>query len=469
MATYYYQGKAGTQLLLDNKLITIKNHKDLNKIKNLDDMFLMVKDDKIGNIFVFKVIKDWKISLNIIADLKELKFKAGDYKDGVQADFLLGSKKLRIYKSGGRLSNVIDKNGNAENPKKPSTAEQEDGVVYCLNENKFDKEGISKAIGFNFGEKWNNSFQRTFEAISKSTGKDKINIKDYITYRDSDNKKPKFLNDMTDPKILPDKKDNWNPSDIWMVKKDYKGGDILDLCKKIKSGEEPFQELNNLLKKLFEEKKLIGISLKQVTSNKAIFKKMEVNLNVTKSIKFKSITRVQKMSALNSYYDINFNFTEGSNTINYMFRLRPKGKSGSIKVYFEGKPPERSTFDGAVSKDMLQKKYFGTDLIDFEKKLDKMDANNMTVKDLITKLDTNLYDFISKKNDFVDILDLDKKSTSEYITKRGAAITYCLYLFHRANRNNIFKDSLLSSLKLNEFSSIHYKVYEKILLFLSIS
>jgi len=459
MATYYYQGKAGTQLLLDNKLITLKIHKELNKIKELDDMFLMVKNDKIGNIFVFKVIKDWKTILNIISQLKSLKYKEGPYKDGVQADFLLGAKKLRLYKSGGRLSNVIDKNGNAENPKKPSTAEQEDGVVYCLNENKFDKEGISKAVGFNFGEKWNNSFQRTFEAISKSTGKDKINIKDYITYRDSDNKKPKFLNEMTDNKILPDKKDNWNPSDIWMVKKGYKGVDILDLCKKIKSGEEPFQELNNLLKQLFEDRKLIGISLKQVTSNKATFKKIEVNLDVTKTIKFKSITKKQKMSALNSYYDINFNFIEKSNTINYMFRLRPKGKSGSIKVYFEGKPPERSTFDGAVSKDMLQKKYFGMDLINFEKKLDKISAKDLTVRELISKLDEDLYDFISKKNDFVDIQDLDKKSSSEYIVKRGAAITYCLFLFHRANRNNIFKDSLLSSLKLNEFSSIHYKVY----------
>ena len=37
--------------------------------------------------------------------------------------------------------------------------------------------------------------------------------------RDSNPKKPKFLNQLTDESILPDKKDNWNPSDIWAVKR----------------------------------------------------------------------------------------------------------------------------------------------------------------------------------------------------------------------------------------------------------
>lgn len=459
MGTCYYQGKAGLKYLLDKKLIQKKDYSNMIKIKKLSKAYLMVKDNKLGSVFTFKIIRDWKSVLEVSAKLKTFGYEEYSIKEGAQIDIIVGTSKIRLYNSGGRLTNVINEDGNLETAAKPSTALQEDAVVWCLNNNKFDKDKIREDLKFNFDKTWNESFEKTFTAIKKLSGKDKIDIKSYVTYRDSNTKKPQFLNAMTDSAILPDKKDNWNPSDIWMVKKGYDGKDILELCKKIKAGNETFVALNNLIKEHFESRKLIGISLKQVTSSKASIKKMEVDIDLVKSIKFLRITRKQIMSALNSYYDINFQYSEAGKTKNYIFRFRPKGKSGSLKVYMEGKPPERKTFDGAVSKDMLNKKFFKSDLIDFEKKIDKMSAKDMTVKEFIGTADADLYDFILKSNDYVDITDLDKKGNTEYITKRGTIITFFLYLIARENKNIIFKECLLSSLKINDFSSIHYKVF----------
>merc|ERR1711991_996437 len=76
---------------------------------------------------------------------------------------------------------------------------------------------INKEIGFPFGKDWYSSFTKSFDAFTKKIILQK-NLKDYEFYRDSDPKKLKMLNQITDPEILPSSKDNWNPSDVWAVK-----------------------------------------------------------------------------------------------------------------------------------------------------------------------------------------------------------------------------------------------------------
>jgi hypothetical protein len=119
--------------------------------------------------------------------------------------------------------------------------------------------GIRTAVDFEFDESWNNSFEKTYHIISKS-----IDTTQYYTYRDSIKKKPLFLTEMTNDAILPDKKDNWNPSDLWMVKKTYNGEDILTLVKR--KDNEIAHNLNKLLSTHFNNGNLIGISLKKVDS-----------------------------------------------------------------------------------------------------------------------------------------------------------------------------------------------------------
>ena len=51
---------------------------------------------------------------------------------------------------------------------------------------------INKAIGFNFGSDWHDSFERTFNGISKEI-MNPTTMKSYNFYRDSNPKKPKVF------------------------------------------------------------------------------------------------------------------------------------------------------------------------------------------------------------------------------------------------------------------------------------
>jgi hypothetical protein len=54
----------------------------------------------------------------------------------------------------------------------------------------------------------------------------------------------------------------------------------------MKDGSMSIFDLNNKVKELFDNKKLIGISLKQVTSSSATIKKVEVESAKIKNIKY---------------------------------------------------------------------------------------------------------------------------------------------------------------------------------------
>ena len=59
----------------------------------------------------------------------------------------------------------------------------------------------------------------------------------------------------------------WSPSDIWAV---YEMDKVKkEIAKNINPKTQNLVELNNLLKNLFNEKKLIGLSLKKIASNKS--------------------------------------------------------------------------------------------------------------------------------------------------------------------------------------------------------
>jgi len=113
---------------------------------------------------------------------------------------------------------VIDESGSSVAAKKPTIPQQEDGFIVNLKEGKMlEPLKIDKAVGFQFSKDWHDSYTKSFDAFTKKIIS-KGNLKDYEFYRDSDNKKLKMLNDITDPEILPASKDNWNPSDVWAVK-----------------------------------------------------------------------------------------------------------------------------------------------------------------------------------------------------------------------------------------------------------
>jgi|TARA_R110000822_G_scaffold256539_1_gene382315 hypothetical protein len=70
------------------------------------------------------------------------------------------------------------------------------------------------------------------------------------------------------------KKDSWNPADIWVVRNESEVIKIIDDA--LKGGHSQIQELNSIMMRLWEDRKLKGISLKAVSGNEAKWEEVNV-------------------------------------------------------------------------------------------------------------------------------------------------------------------------------------------------
>jgi len=460
MAKQYYQGDYGFKTILKRYPIFKSFVSVLSKDKS--NLYLELDDTKMGNTPKIKTIadvKEYDRILNLLTKVKGAKFK--EKSKGNEYDISLGNLNWRFYRSGGRLQNVFDEKGNAKTASKPKTEQQEDGVRYLLESAKLQsKMNINKAVGFNFGQDWHNSFEKTFKGISDNIMQP-TTMKQYNFYRDSNPRKPKFLNQLTDARILPDSKDNWNPSDIWAVKKTSENklisevNNLFNIVLKTKD----IEKLNSFIFQKFQSKDIIGISLKQVTTPKATVKKIQTDAKFMNSLKYDGILKKFEFNASNSYFDILFKMKVFKETVNYRFRFRPRGASGQVKTFGEGQPVEQKTFDGAVSSDVVVSEF--RDVRTFENNVLKVKTKNNVLTTLKTSnLNEDFVDFvIDDKFKFVKISELEDK-LSDYEIKRAIVLLYYIYNFETAsNKQRVFKRFYLAAKKMNEFSSIHYKVF----------
>jgi len=460
MAKQYYQGDFGFKTIL-KRYPNFKSFVSVLK-KDKSNLYLETNDGIMSNIPLVKTIadpKEFNRVLEVLTKVKNAKFNIKT-RDNI-VDVSMGPLTWRYYRSGGRLQNVFDEKGNAKTASKPTISQQEDGVRYLLESAKLQsKQNINKAIGFSFGEDWHNSFERSFKGIS-----DKImnpsTMKQYNFYRDSDSKKPIFLNQLTDEQILPDKKDNWNPSDLWAVKKasESKLKVEVDKLYKAVSKDNDIEKLNDFIFKKFKAKEIIGISLKQVTKPMATIQKVQTDAKYMNSLRYDGIIEKFKFDCGNSYFDILLKMKVFKKTVEYRFRFRPRGASGQVKTYGEGQPVEQKTFDGAISSDVVDKEF--KDTRTFEGLALKLKTKTNVISTLKTSnLNKDFVEFVEKdKFKLVKVSGLEDK-LSDYEIKRGIVLLYYIYKFEiSTNKQRLFKSFYLAAKKLNEFSSIHFKVF----------
>jgi len=467
MAKQYYQGNAGFDMLVKKKpalKVVLANFKSFSSV-----MYLETDDGKMPSGTPLIKITDEKVFSNVIAVAGTVKNAKITDQKGNKFLVEVGVDRVYLYKSGGRLQNVIDEDGNATAAKTPSTAQQEDGTRYCLEyysiNKKFPtKDLINKAVKFEFGKDWHDSFEKTINAILTVIPKSSMGYYDF--YRDSNSKKPEFLNQITDARVLPDSKDNWNPSDIWAVKKNSKQKltrDIDALHKKLLSKKAGVEDLNKFVEEKFTSKEIIGISLKKVAGPKATISKIEVDAKYVKSINFVSAWKLFDYKVSNSYFDLLPKFKVFKDTVNYRFRFRPRGASGELNTYGEGQPEEAKVFDGAISRDMLNTMFPGMVTITADmKKLPKVAstvsaqlasmASQPTYKKFIEYVSANKFKFVT-------VSGKDEKM-SDYEVRRAIVLLYYIYALETAtNPAAVYKRMYLAAKKMNDFSSIHYKVY----------
>lgn len=465
MAKQYFQGNSGFKMLVDK-------NRDLDvQFKKLQDyrlnLYLETTDGKMtSGIVVLKLVSPDPATFNGIASIlsgnKNTKMVVGKVNNEI--DFTMPGLKLRLYKSGGKLTNVIDDEGNALTNKSPSTAQQEDAIRYMLEYLSLygsipSKDQINKECKFEFGKDWHESFIKTTDAVFSKIQ----NMKRYNFYRDSNKKKPAFLNQMTDEKILPDSKDNWNPADIWLIDKSKEHElhtEISIMYKNIIEGKSGIEDLNKFIEIQFDNLVIIGISLKKVSGSKASIHKIKFDSKITDSIKLKGPSGKFKFNTENSYFDVLINMDSYDSTVPYRFRFRPKGASGELKTYGEGQPQDAKVFDGAISSELIRKLY--PTIEPWVKFVSSKMVTSANVYDTILSQSTDIkfVDFIkAEKFKMFEVEGLNKDLGNEYKVKRACVLLYYIWQFETCDQSSDFKQMYMAAKKMNSFSSVHYKVY----------
>ena len=462
MAKQYFQGESGFKILSSTNL---KLKTLFTKLKNYKLMlFLETTDGKTSGIATLKLVSnDIKIFKQIFDIMSAASSKATLETANNQALFEYGTQKIRLYKSGGGLSNVIDNDGNVIGNKSPSTAQQEDAVRYILESGSTGmptKVAINKAAGFDFGKDWHDSFEKTYAGVLTIIPKNAL--AQYTFYRDSNKKKAQFLNQITDEKYLPDSKDNWNPADVWAVKTAVESKlstEVNKLYQNLTAGKAGIEDLNAFVKKYFDKKDLIGISLKKVAGAKATVVKVQVDEKMTSSVKFDGVSSKFVYNVENTYFDALLKFKAYGKDVLYRFRFRPRAASGQLKTYGEGQPQDAKVFDGAISSDLVNKlfpklqewiRYCETDL-----------KTAGTVYNTImgqTK-DKQFAAFIkSGKYNLVTVNGLQDKQPDSYKIRRAVVLLYYIWHLETVNQKTAFVQMYMAAKKMNVFSSVHYKV-----------
>lgn len=473
--TAYLQGLSGFNYLakevssLSKPMKTLKDYLQ-DKVGQRKTLYLKFNDgeleEAIKGVYQLKINPSDKNFLNDLRDVLEDKGEVVDRQKTKPGQTVTFKSGFQLYLSGRTLSNVFDETGNPLTKTSPKTEQQEDGFLINLKEGKMLKHlVINKKIGFNFDKDWYHSFLKSYEVFTSKIISER-DLSDYDFYRDSDKSKLDLLNKITDTNILPSAKDNWNPSDIWCIKKkeiNRLTKQIDALYKQLQNKNVSIERLNKFIEIELKNKNLIGVSLKQVTSKKATVEMITKDAKYIDSVKFKRYGSKMNFDVTKSYFDVNVKMQCLKNDeLDYFFRFRPRGSSSALTQNAEGRLEGSGPADGAVDKKNLISVLFpGADDItkaDFGKAktiqgaLDNINKKNKTYN--------NLYKWVKKGSyKFVNIDGLTN-SIDEQSIKRGLLNLNYVYLIDSySDQKELFKKFYLSSKKVNAFSSIHYKIY----------
>jgi len=473
--TSYFQGKLGLDYLA-KKEKNLKVAMDLlSKSPGRSSLYLQFDDGDLkkykGAYRIKNNPKNLSYVKEITADLvtkKGITLDKTNTKDGDQYFFTVNGVSFAIALSGRALSNVTLESGKAQAAGTPTTAQQEDGFIVNLNAGKLlELKEISHKVGYDFDDSWYHSYTESFKAFTSKIISQR-DLDKYIFYRDSDNKKLDFLNKMTDEKILPSKKDNWNPADLWAVRKSKieelkkEVGVLYDKMRNDKNIS--IEQLNKYIETKLKNLDIVGVSLKKVEGRKANLDLIKADAKFFKAIVLQRITKKFPMDVTLSYFDLYITYKcFKSENVEYYYRFRPRAKSGELGQSAEGAPVTQKNFDGAVAKQQVLDVYLkqGSDISKLLKKT-KMPKTN--VADGIAKLDKSYDDFkkfvVKNKYDFAIVKGLTTTLNDEYKVKRGILNLFYLYLVETyKNRQELFRKFYMAAKKMNEFSSIHYKIY----------
>ena len=168
-----------------------------------------------------------------------------------------------------------------------------------------------------------------------------------------------------------------------------------------------------------------------------------------------------EFDVLQTYFDINVKMACIKNTtLDYLFRFRPRGSSSATTNNGEGRLSGSGPADGAIDKknvlsvllpnaDDITKEKYG-------KSKNILEALNFLVA---SKKYIGLQAWVNKgKYKFLKIKNLDKKADDKLIRRGLLNLNYAYLIDTYKDQKELYKKFYLASKKVNEFSSIHFKI-----------
>lgn len=282
-----------------------------------------------------------------------------------------------------------------------------------------------------------------------------------------------FISDLVRTKFKISKKDSWDPADIWLIKNESKvTQDIKDSMNK--KGMASIAELNALMRTMYKQRRLVGVSLKLISGKDAKYEEVNIDESLFPDVKDYNfnITSMACKLGLKSNDEMESQDTrivveaiENNKKTEYDFQIKPNTTSRYANLKFE--PTAKGAAAARLGKvplnklDVLLKDYD----IDFENKHQDypMDQEQFNSKESILYI-KQAYKKLKKENvNMGDIKNVDDLTTNLRVVfgKKpfiaNSKLMQINFLFHvlslkKEKRDDLFTDmTFLAQKKGREF------------------
>jgi hypothetical protein len=238
----------------------------------------------------------------------------------------------------------------------------------------------------------------------------------------------------------------WSPVDIWLVKDKQKVEDEINqhIGKNGTTGGQTIDQLNDILRQLFKEKRVVGISLKKVSGEKAIFEQVNIRIGNERTLRRakkqyttpKSETKLKlDLSLKNKGGEIVPSTEELKITLGAKYNFQIKSNGGSSDFYnlkFEGTIPQSSSARGGKAQ--------------VDKVIDLLKSNGLDFENKYQNYPKNLEKFNEEKDKYVKMFEKIKTSCTTNIRTKDDFISNFQDLFSSSKQNMHLANSKLMQL-----------------------
>jgi len=238
---------------------------------------------------------------------------------------------------------------------------------------------------------------------------------------------------------------DWSPVDIWLVKDKQKVEDEINqhIGKNGITGGQTIDQLNDILRQLFKEKRVVGISLKKVSGEKAIFEEVNIRIGNERTLRRAKKQYTTPKSETKLKLDLSLKnkgggIVPGTQDLKvklgkkYEFQIKSNGGSSKFdNLKFEGSIPGSSAKGGKAQVDKV---------------IDLLKSNGLNFDNKYQKYPMNLEQFEKSKNKYALMFEEIKKSCTTNIQKKEDFISNFQSLFSSSKQNLHIANSKLMQL-----------------------